>query len=180
MKKIFESKGCAKKQTLLFLSCGIILVICGIFLMLISNAKRDGTKVFTRSAYGTLISSGTIGGGYVLNEDGRRMLMIFGVVALIFGISAICSLWVLRKSAFTVYEGYVEGVQYIPLFIVNLKKEFHLEYDQILDVQVSRGTFGQTVKIVTRGGNYNVTLKEDGEDGIAYIRQKIRNLSQLS
>ncbi len=179
MDKIFESKGCPKKQSLFLLSCGIILVIGGIFFLLLSNAKHKERAILTRNAYGTLISSSTIGGGYVLNEDGRKMFMILGFIVLVLGISAICSLRVLKKSVFTVYEGYIEGVQYVPLFIVNLKSEFHLEYNQIVDVQVSQGIYGQMLKIVAKGGNYMVTLKEDGEKGIAYIRREIKNVSEV-
>lgn len=174
MKKIFESKGCPKKQTILYLSCGIVSIIGGIFFVLLSNAKHRASAVQAYTPYGKLINSSTIGGGYVLSEDSRKTFMILGFIAIILGILMISNLQVLKKSTFTVYEGYVEGVQYVPLFIVNIKREFHLEYDQVVEVQISQGSFGQVARVVTKGERYDIILAEDGEEGIAYIREKIK------
>lgn len=134
----------------------------------ISQAKRKGVSVYSS------LGSGTIGGGYVLSESGRKTLITLGIVLIICGVLIMCDLLVMKKSIFVIYEGHIEGVQYVPLFIINLKREFNLEYNQIIDIQVSQGSFGSVVKIVTNGGNYGMILKDDGKEGIEYIRQKIK------
>lgn len=168
-KKVYESKGIPKKQAVIMLVCSIILAVCGIVFIILSKARRKGVTI--QSSFG----SGTLGGGSVFNEEGQRILVILGILCIVFGVCFLLELIQIQKSVFRIYENHIEGIQYIPVFIVTLKKEFNLEYGQIVEIQITKGMFGSVLKIVSQGGRYGVTLKTNGEKERAYIRQKMKN-----
>lgn len=168
-KKVYESKGIPKKQAVIMLVCSIILAVAGIVFIILSKARHKGVTI--QSSFG----SGTLGGGAVFNEEGQRILVILGILCVVFGICYFMDILIMQQSVFKIYENHIEGIQYIPVFIITLKREFNLEYGQIVEIQLTKNMFGSVLKIVSQGGKYGVTLKTNGEKERAYIRQKMKN-----
>lgn len=172
---LFASKGIAKKAKVVFTVCSIVLAVGGVLFAIIANMKRSTGSVYSSIGGGTRSYMGSYGGGYLLGSSGRSALQFFGILLVIFGILAFFNMLSMNKSYLNVYENGIKGMSVAGLFIVNLKKEYELEYSEIENVQLNRNPlYGDTIIVSARGERYGLFVEKDADRVARVIKQRMR------
>ena len=89
---LFESKGAPTKAVVMSGVGGGILAVLGIVIIVISQMKHATHSVYSGVYGGAMSYSGSYGGGYLVGEGARTMLIVFGVVSILAAIASLCSL----------------------------------------------------------------------------------------
>lgn len=171
---LFKSKGIRNSQKGVMFVCDIILLICGIvgiFLLQMKHATHEATISTTA---GNIISSGDLGGGYILNENARNIVFIISIILIILALLYFESIIMSNKSYIKVFDDHIEAMQYAA-FLIIIKKPLNITYDKIKDVEYNSPTGAiNTDKIViyTNSGK-SVLVVKDTEEAYQIIKNKI-------
>ena len=147
-KLIFESKGLSKTHRIVMFVTPVVVLLCGILFIVLSGAKHSGTTIYNY----TTGYSGTIGGGYVLEEEAREMFKMIGIVLCALPVVFAYGGYKSNQSYIKVYEDHVEGCQ-------NglAAKSFNLKYSQISHIDppsAASSIVTPSVTIVAGGDKY--------------------------
>lgn len=172
---IYESRGIAKKAKVVFTVCSILLAVMGVLLVIIANMKRSAGNVYSSIGGGTRSYMGSYGGGYVLGDSGRSTLQFLGIIFVLLGILIFFNMLSMNKSYLSVYENGIKGMSVAGLLIVNLKKEYELEYSEIENVKLNRNPiYGDTITVWNRQGeHYGLFVEKDAERVAEIIKQSM-------
>jgi len=164
-KLVFESKGLYKAHRFLMFVTSVVVLLCGILFIAVSGARHSGTTVYT-SSY-----SGTIGGGYVLDEEARDVFKMIGIVLCALPVVLAYGGYKSNQSYIKVYEDHVEGCQ-------NglVAKSFDLKYNQISHIDppsVASPMITPSVVIVIGGEKY-ICMVEGAKRAYEEISARLR------
>lgn len=149
-KLLYESKGAPTKVNGYLVVAGILLPICGILLIVIANLEKK------RHYISTGFSSGYIGGGHMISEDARMTFTIMGIIAILLGICFIFQLIPLANTKMQIYEKHIQGVYYLPILFVSLRKDYYYNLEQIMGVQ----TLNNFIILHTINGTKKIAAKD--------------------
>lgn len=171
---LYKAKGLQKSHNTIMTVMIVISAILEIVLMIMSQAKQEALNATVVTSSGYTVSSGTLGGGYVLSEDGRNFMMGIGIVLIVIALLSIETLVLSNKSYITVFDSRVEGMQYAA-FIFCVKKPINVAYDKIKDVQYIKAQNAlSTDKIVLHTGyDKLIIVVKDCEKAYQIIKEKI-------
>ena len=114
--EIITNQGAPTKAKLFMSGVGGgILAVLGIVIIVISQMKHATHSVYSGVYGGAMSYSGSYGGGYLVGEGARTMLIVFGVVSILAAIASLCSLFGIAKTRLMVYDYHLEGSYYIPI-----------------------------------------------------------------
>ena len=170
-KLLYTSKGISQKRAVILIIASAVLLLLGTYIMSLSQSRYTGITVKS------FMGSGVIGGGYRFNEEGRQALSFLGIICIAEGLINVLSYFVIKKSEFHVYENCICGVEYASILGIPLKKEFELEYYQIVEVQKNSNIIFEGLQISTATEKYGVTLKYSAYEPYQLIKTKMKQLS---
>lgn len=127
---LYESKGAPTRATTSFVLGGIFLPICGLFFIIIANMKRNGLYISTGH------NSGYIGGGYMISEEGRMTFTVIGICVIVLGVIFLFSLIPVSKTTFQIFERHIEGMYYLPILGICIRRDYYYNFNQIMGVQI--------------------------------------------
>lgn len=171
---LFKSKGIRSSHKGVMFVCDIILLICGVAGIFLSQMKHATHKATISTTAGDIISSGDLGGGYVLKENARNIVLIISIILIILALLYLESIIMSNKSYIKVFDNHIEAMQYAAFFVV-IRKPLNLTYDKITDVEYIAPTGAlNTDKIViyTTYGK-NVIVVKDAEEAYRIIKNRI-------
>lgn len=131
---IYQAKGAPKIAVIMLLCGGIGMPIAGIMFIILSQMKRSTSAVYT-SVSGTMTYAGSIGGGYMVNQEARTTMIIIGIVAIVLGIAVLSSIPATSKTNIKVFENHIEGCVYPPIIIGVLRRDYFFRYTEISGIQ---------------------------------------------
>lgn len=143
---IYESKGGSKQaQTIVLVGC-IILIVCGVFIWVLS--------------------------AYLLSGKVRRTFTFIGIGACIFAALFIYYGYGSKKNSFRIFENHVESVSYVGA----TQHEFNLAFHEIENIQITRTTFGFTiVSLQTKHRTHYISLDHNaGEEVFRLIKERTK------
>lgn len=164
-KLVFESKGLSKTHRIVMFVTPVVVLLCGILFIALSGARHSGTAVYT-SSY-----SGTIGGGYVLEEEARDAFKMIGIVLCALPVVFAYGGYKSNQSYIKVYEDHVEGCQ-------NglAAKNFNLKYSQISHIDPPSAASAMVTPSVTivAGGDKYICMVEGAKRAYEEISARLR------
>lgn len=165
-KVLYESKGYPVGYSRKVKIIGIVAIIGGIVIMLMSQARHSSSQV-NYYAGGNLVDTGTIGGGSMFTAEGSQSLLLIGGLMVIIGIFLFGFIKKLNESyALTLYERGMEGIK--------MGQKFVLMYSQVTEVLCDEPASIQAVTIVTMGNKYRVIVAQGAEETANIIRNRVR------
>ncbi|MDD6989478.1 hypothetical protein [Ruminococcus sp.] len=171
---LFKSKGIRSSQKGVMFVCDIILLICGVAGIFLSQMKHATHKATISTTAGNIISSGDLGGGYILKENARNIVLIISIILIILALIYLESIIMSNKSYIKVFDDHIEAMQYAA-FLIIIKKPLSITYDKIKDVEyIAPAGAMNTDKIVIYTNNgKSVLVVKDTEEAYQIIKNKI-------
>jgi hypothetical protein len=172
---LYKAKGLNKSYNILMCVLDVILLLIGVVAIFVSQMKSESHSVSFTTSSGYSLGSGSFGGGYILKEDARNIIMIIGVVLIILAVAFIESIIFSNKSYLQVFDDHLEGVQYIAFFI-RIKKPIDITYDKINDVKYIKATNALNTDKIIIHTDYGKTIILAKNSKLAYdiIKEKIK------
>lgn len=133
-KLILEVKGGPKSAVYMLLLSGLMMPILGVVVIILSQMKRSTHAVYT-GVPGAMSYAGSFGGGYVVSEEARTVMIVAGIVLIGLGIAILSGIPSISKTTIKVFENHIEGCIYIPIIIGVARKDFLFQYSEISGIQ---------------------------------------------
>ena len=133
-KLILEVKGGPKSAVYMLLFSGLLMPVLGVIFIILSQMKRSTHAVYT-GVSGTMSYAGSFGGGYVVSEEARTVMIVAGIVLIGLGIAILSGIPSISKTTIKVFDNHIEGCIYIPIIIGVARKDFLFQYSEISGMQ---------------------------------------------
>lgn len=171
---LFKSKGIRGSHKCVMFVCDIILLICGVAGIFLSQMKHATHRATISTTAGNIISSSDLGGGYVLKENARNIVLIISIILIILALLYLESIIMSNKSYIKVFDNHIEAIQYAAFFII-IKKPLNITYDKIKDVEyiAPTGTLNTDKIVIYTNHGKTVLVVKDTEEAYRIIKNKI-------
>ena len=166
---LFESKGAPTKAVVMSGVGGGILAVLGIVIIVISQMKHATHSVYSGVYGGAMSYSGSYGGGYLVGEGARTMLIVFGVVSIL---SA--------KTRLMVYDYHLEGSYYIPILGLTIRRDYYVKYQDIAGITRNQNVLiihmvGTQQRIAVKNNQMAETAHQMIQQCIDYMKYSQQN-----
>lgn len=161
---LYESKGYPQAYYRRSTIFGFLAIVFGVIIALMSQARHHSSQMNIYSN-GTLVHSGTLGGGNMFTSEGQEWLLLMGIFFIIAGVACL-AFSQKQKGAFALmlYEDRIDGIKGF--------QKFTLEYGQVNEVLTDAVSIYQSVTIVTASNKYRIIVTHDAEKAAEIIRMK--------
>lgn len=179
-KLLFESKGAPTKAVVMSGVGGGILAVLGIVIIVISQMKHATHSVYSGVYGGAMSYSGSYGGGYLVGEGARTMLIVFGVVSILAAIASLCSLFGIAKTRLMVYDYHLEGSYYIPILGLTIRRDYYVKYQDIAGITRNQNVLiihmvGTQQRIAVKNNQMAETAHQMIQQCIDYMKYSQQN-----
>ena len=177
---LFESKGAPTKAVVMSGVGGGILAVLGIVIIVISQMKHATHSVYSGVYGGAMSYSGSYGGGYLVGEGARTMLIVFGVVSILAAIASLCSLFGIAKTRLMVYDYHLEGSYYIPILGLTIRRDYYVKYQDIAGITRNQNVLiihmvGTQQRIAVKNNQMAETAHQMIQQCIDYMKYSQQN-----
>ena len=161
---LYESKGFPQSYYRSAKISSLIAIVGGAVLALMSQARYHSSQMNIYSN-GTLVHSGTLGGGNMFNAEGREWLIMIGIFFICAGVFLLFFAQKQKDAyALVLYENRIDGIKGF--------QKFTLEYGQVSEVLTYTASAYPTITIVTAGNKYRIIVTHDADKAAEIIHRK--------
>lgn len=171
---LYKTKGLRSSHNGIMIFCDIVLLVLGIAGIFVSQMKHAIHTASFRTSSGTVLGSGSFGGGYIFKEEAKNTIIIISVILIVLALLYLEAVIVSNKSYINVFDNHIEAMQCFA-FIAIIKKPTNLTYDKIIDVEYIKPSNAlNTDKLVLYTNcDKRVIVVKESETAYEIIKSKI-------